>query len=257
MSGPSSSQETPTGRSCWAERLGDCDGPLSKEHVISSAVFDETMLEVEGIHAFGDVRKTVSTAALTARVLCRGHNSQLSPLDSEAARLSDAIKASRIGSDPVMHQVNGILLERWALKVLVNLLASRWTEKGYLPPGLDIIEKVFGSEPILAPSGLYVLHNYTGTAPADSVFYSVLTSQRELRPHVLGLVISLSGALFVLSICRLNLEAILREHSPFGRFDTSNARTAYRPHRVKLGDRGKPTPSLTIEFDWNGIASAT
>lgn len=240
-------------RSCWAYCLGDCQGPLSKEHVISAAVFDETMLHVEGIQAFGDEPRVVSRASLTARMLCREHNSRLSPLDAEAARLSDAIKTARADGAPVTHRVNGVLLERWALKSLVNLLASRWTEKGHIPPGDDIVAKVFGLAPILDPSGLYVLDGYQGTAPPDSVLYCVLVSQRESRPHVLGLLISLSGVVFVLSICKSKLDEVLRDLSPIGPFVTTNARTAYRPARIQLGDRSKPTPTLMIEFDWSDV----
>ena len=243
-------------RSCWAECLNDCEGPLSREHVISAGVFDEIMLHVEGIHAFGNESKVVSTANLTARMLCKDHNSRLSPLDVEAARLSNAIKAARAGSDPVTLRVSGALLERWALKSLVNLLASRWTEMGRFPPGPDIVAKVFGLAPISAPSGLYALLNYQGTAPPDSVFYAVITSQHESSPHVLGLLISLSGMVFALSICRSPLDQVLRGHSPFGPFDTADARTAHRPVRMQMGDRSRENLTLTVEFDWSGTESA-
>lgn len=241
---------TQTHRECWAAGFSECSGPMSREHVVSNAVFDEAMLEVQGIHAFGGLTKVVSTASLTARVLCQRHNSLLSPLDEEAGRLSDAIKTARVGSEHVQHKVNGALLERWALKVLVNLLASRWTEKGFFPPGPDIVAKVFGSMPLQGQSGLYLLENYQGSAPPDSFFYCVLVSQHETHPQVLGLVASLSGVPFVLSVCRQPLDEILRDHSPFGPFETSNARTAYHPRRVAFGDRASGDLSLTLEFDW-------
>ena len=112
---PPHTETNPARRSCWAACLGDCKGPLSKEHVISAGVFDEIMMEVEGIQAFGDESRVVSKASLTARMLCREHNSRLSPLDAEAARLSDAIKDARAGGIPATHLVNGALLERWIL----------------------------------------------------------------------------------------------------------------------------------------------
>ena len=253
---PPHTETNPARRSCWAACLGDCKGPLSKEHVISAGVFDEIMMEVEGIQAFGDESRVVSKASLTARMLCREHNSRLSPLDAEAARLSDAIKDARAGGIPATHLVNGALLERWILKTLVNLLASRWAEKGQLPPGPDIVAKVFGLSPVLAPSGLYALQNYQGTAPPDSVCYTVIASQRESSPHILGLLISLSGAVFVLSICRSSLDELLRDQSPFGPFVTAQALTAYRPARMGLGDRHNPPPYLMVEFDWSGVAPA-
>lgn len=208
------------------------------------------MLEVEGIAAFGGAAKVVSTASLTAKVLCQRHNNLLSPLDEEAGRLADAIKAARSGSEHIHHQVNGALLERWALKTLVNLLASRWTEKGYLPPGQDIVAKVFGALPLEARSGLYLVENYQGQAPPDSFSYAVLTAQRDSRSQVLGLIASVSGVLFALSVSHGPLDQLLRDYSPFGPFETSSARTAYHPRRLSLGDRTTGDLSLTLEFDW-------
>lgn len=248
-------QGSAPGRECWAACLGDCQGSLSKEHVISKAVFDEAVLEVEGIHAFGDTSKIVALSSLTARMLCRGHNSRLSSLDVEATRLSDAIKAARAGTEHVVHRVNGALLERWVLKVLVNLLASRWTEKGYLPPGPGIVSKVFGLAALTAPSGLYVLHDYQGSIPPDSVSYCVIMSTRDSKPQVLGLILSLSGVCFALSVCRRALDDILRDHSPFGPFITTSAMTALHPSRALFGNRGQE-PILTVEFDWGQSAVA-
>ena len=141
------------------------------------------------------------------------------------------------------------------LKVLVNLLASRWTEKGYLPPGPDIVSKVFGLAALTAPSGLYLLSDYQGTIPPDSVSYCVIMSTQDSKPHVLGLLISLSGVCFVLSVCRRALDDILRDHSPFGPFATTSVTTALHPVRAKFGNRGLE-PALTVEFDWGSALVA-
>ena len=71
---------------CWAHELGDCRGGQSGEHHVSASLFPTTkVLLVKGFPWCMDEHKTVGLPSLTANILCRHHNSALSPFD-EAAR---------------------------------------------------------------------------------------------------------------------------------------------------------------------------
>lgn len=91
----------------------------------------------------------------------------------------------------------------------------------------------------------------------NSVNYCILTYGSGPEFAVLGLVMSISGFVFVLSICRAELDPVLGDHSPIGVFDTSACCTVYRPSRVLLGDRARSTPSLTVEFDWGAATRSS
>ena len=67
---------------CWATSLEDCEGKISREHLVSQSLFPEGNITVSGLHWCKDGPKTVGLAALTGKILCQKHNSELSELDT-------------------------------------------------------------------------------------------------------------------------------------------------------------------------------
>src|SRR5262249_23362591 len=109
----------------------------------------------------------LSPAAVKANILCRKHNSDLSPLDNECLKLFQFFEQlNRTFSDPKCEgdrskEVSGDLIERWELKALIGLVASGNAEKKEKPilkskPPLAWLQLLFGMEEMPADWGLYL-----------------------------------------------------------------------------------------------------
>jgi hypothetical protein len=160
-----------TVKGCWAASLGDCDGKISREHLVSQALFPSGKITVQGLHWCKDEPKTVGLASLTGKILCRRHNSELSELDTavqrtfeafeEAMRLFEVRSKLRSRHWTVKRfNVNGALLERWFLKTLINLsYESRWIigEGKHLVgcPNEELVKIAFGRAAFQEKAGLY------------------------------------------------------------------------------------------------------
>jgi hypothetical protein len=158
---------------CWAKVMGGCSTIQSGEHLVSKALFEGKMVTVQGFHWCLEP-KSVGLASLTANILCTSHNSLLSPLDSaagqtldilgEAQRLHDVrreLKPRRFWTSK-RYAVNGLLLERWFMKTLINLFhvvgrGAKWliSEQSADEPPDNLVEMVFGHKTVVQPLGLY------------------------------------------------------------------------------------------------------
>lgn len=71
--------------------------------------------------------RALGYSSLTSNCLCRGHNSALSPVDAAAAQFFQAIKScdlERTGPGK-RYLFSGHDIERWMLKTLANMVASK------------------------------------------------------------------------------------------------------------------------------------
>lgn len=118
---------------CYASLLGDCAGPLSREHAVSEAVLD-SINQGEGVVVSGtswieEGSRTLPPSALGSRVLCKRHNEQLGPIYevgvtifAEIRRaIRDAHAACALG---VEQTVSGEDFAMWLLKVFCGSIAS-------------------------------------------------------------------------------------------------------------------------------------
>jgi hypothetical protein len=152
---------------CWAKTISACSDKLSREHLLSRAIFPKG-LTVRGLPWCAEPR-AVGANALVARCLCKRHNSELSPLDKAARDLWDKLgELGRVAEERRRRpnvkwsrhiiRANGRPVERWCLKVMCNVLAS-----GSIPsvvewePPPDLVRRIFGTEPFPDRSGLAVL----------------------------------------------------------------------------------------------------
>lgn len=71
--------------SCYAQRLGDCRGAVNREHVVSAALLEAIWQGAAGGAVYGltfleatpDEPAQLGIKALTAKILCEGHNGAL------------------------------------------------------------------------------------------------------------------------------------------------------------------------------------
>ena len=117
---------------CWAACLGNCSDKVSREHLVSRGLFIGDIIRVEGFSWCKTGPKEVGLSSLTAKILCKKHNSDLSEVDAGGANAFDIFRQLRLvanqrqGLPPNSWQVpeyriDGPLLERWLLKTLINI----------------------------------------------------------------------------------------------------------------------------------------
>ena len=156
---------------CWAQCLGDCGGPMSREHIVSKCLYGQNV-KVKGLPWCKVEWSYRSIDNLTSKILCKDHNSRLSDVDDGARHTLDTIidafalwnLRSRIINRrwTVRHfATDMLLLERWCLKTLINTnlnLKPGWPIKGDSPNLTDELVRItFGMERFKRPMGLYVV----------------------------------------------------------------------------------------------------
>jgi len=158
---------------CWASAIGDCHPEQSREHLVSAGLRGDGSIDVVGFPWCRHEPKRVGVASLTAKILCRKHNSALSPLDDAAkkafAALADATELSnqRNLQRPRKWKVKrfeilGLPLERWFLKTAINLIVANpndviWGLDGgpVGRPPKHLVRIVYGDSAFVEPLGLY------------------------------------------------------------------------------------------------------
>jgi hypothetical protein len=132
---------------CWARKLDDCSGKMSREHRVSNVAWPGDSRDARdkhrittfaGVYQGGRIDTNVpggyarehTVAGLTAKVLCTHHNNELSNLDDAAGDLSRALDgfwktcAGRIHDTltytPRTFAVDAWLLQRWFLKTAIT-----------------------------------------------------------------------------------------------------------------------------------------
>jgi hypothetical protein len=154
--------------SCWARSEGPCKGGISGEHIVSESILAKRVT-VRGMHWCGEP-VTLPASVLVSNMLCRHHNSSLSPLDSEAGKVRKALaEAARLievrgqfqrhSWSPVRLSIRGDLLERWFIKTLINMawsdLPQRTWALGPGDPPEALVNWVYQGNALKGPMGLY------------------------------------------------------------------------------------------------------
>lgn len=151
--------------SCYAAQLRDCSPKRSREHYISKSLLHylnrNKSLTVGGLHWIEGEQQVLSPNALASKILCSRHNSALSPLDSIAVRLFEAFDETEKSDsgEQLLHLFSGHDIERWLLKTLCGIAASKNLTLGpeidcSIPPyWLDIL---FGRIDFPIGEGLYI-----------------------------------------------------------------------------------------------------
>src|SRR5258708_34366047 len=115
---------------CFLHGYGSCGGKISGEHYISETVLDaignKGSVHIGGL-AWQSQQKlqSIGIRSLVSNVLCETHNSGLSSVDNAAGTFFRAVDAAdkRTATLPSITTVEGMLVERWFLKVMCGLAA--------------------------------------------------------------------------------------------------------------------------------------
>ncbi|MFN0139348.1 MAG: hypothetical protein ACKVQW_04585 [Pyrinomonadaceae bacterium] len=160
---------------CWASCLGDCSGVQSNEHYFSENLFKTGKVIVEGFPWLNGEKKEFGIAALTANILCEGHNNRLSPFDAEAGNVWEKLNKMNALQNYrdkfpntkswnfMSEKVDGINFERWVAKTAINLFCivekeGIWAMTKTKPrePPKEIVEAVYALKSFDKPIGLYI-----------------------------------------------------------------------------------------------------
>ncbi len=109
---------------CWASSLGDCEGKMTKEHLVSNVILPEK-LSVKGFNWCKE-GKEISSSSFVNKFLCQKHNNSLSPYDIEGGRFYEAVKTVhyklRTGDTSYYEvHISRRKFEGWMIKTLINL----------------------------------------------------------------------------------------------------------------------------------------
>lgn len=128
----------------------------SLEHLVTEGLWSDPAVKVVGLPWCREQAAIVGLASLGATILCRRHNSALSPVDTAgiiAQRAISGFYATTQAHAPhaVTFDVDGNLLERWLLKTLINLVVSsspttHWhgSSSGHREPPDHLVRIAFG-----------------------------------------------------------------------------------------------------------------
>lgn len=138
-----------------------CADEMSGEHLISKNLFPGSV-SIRGFPWCAEQFKTVGINSLTANILCRKHNSDLSELDAAAGnvwralrevfdlqedlRIAEAVTKTRPKIERRRYRLDGTRLERWCFKTTINMVASG-NVRGFpadWEPRRELAEYVFG-----------------------------------------------------------------------------------------------------------------
>jgi len=104
-------EDADTYAKCLANSLGDCEGPMSREHIFSNATSrKDSKIPLAVKWMVNMPNRTIGFDGPTARILCQSHNCRLSILDSEATKLADGFHKLVDGGKHTTVQVNEPLL---------------------------------------------------------------------------------------------------------------------------------------------------
>lgn len=214
---------------CYAERLGNCKGPLTLEHWISRSVLD---LAGAGLLVAGLPRQQrgksakIGAGSLASRILCKKHNEELSPIDAAGTTFLSELHAS-FGELDTMPQfsdktvaIPGRLLELWLLKVLCGHLTIH--NFATAPALIDIL---FGRESWPAGEGLYMLMPANGNAAWRFQLVRVALMYNAARTRVVGAKFGLGGFALLLAFGKPKSEG--------------DVQAQYRPEAIVLEREGR------------------
>jgi hypothetical protein len=240
-------------KGCWAASLGDCDGKISREHLVSQALFPDGGVRVRGFHWCKDESKNVGLGAMTGKILCQKHNNDLSELDSAAKQTFDTFNdawtlhesrqkvITRSWSQKTF-TVDGVLLERWFLKTLINIgHGGEWIiGAGTHSPGMpsdELVQIVFGRASFLQKSGLYIASN---NGPTEVVVMPGLSlTPKTIGRNLMAGMFDFCGMRFLLSLVHEELKQErgerLSHHVAHLQYAThDDKRRSVKSHRIDI-----------------------
>ena len=241
-------------RKCWANSLGDCAGSMSMEHIFSKAIArkgSKTEMAVKGMANMPD--QLIGFDWPKARILCERHNSRLSPLDSEARKLAEGLHQFVDRTRHTTVHLSGLLLERWALKTVINHMAAGLAHANKWLPNQDLVRNAFGLEPLPHGCGLYLLR-VDGYEPVSTeqagITLAWMGTEDGTPRECMGAIVYLHGATFFLLLQTHFLDVLRTNGLGFSNsgLPLTYDRLSYHPKMAQIDD-GQGHTMLAL-FDW-------
>jgi hypothetical protein len=234
-------------RKCYAAALGGCASKLTNEHYISDAIIKvmERLgpMKVSGV-PWSPEPKIIPSNGLTARILCKTHNEQLSALDSEALRLFEWLEPIAVPGAPLSDRIDldGHLFERWLLKVLCGMLASKSLQFSDAPvqgtPGLDWLEVLYGLAPMRPRCGLYQWAERDERDYQHGISVKCVYRMSQQALALMGAVFTIHGVRWLLAM-----------QDPAGWGEESAGWRTYRPNGLRF--HGEDGLRGALHLNWN------
>ena len=230
---------------CWVSCLGTCSGKITGEHLITEGIIEGKSVGVSGLPWCREERKFISKRAYTANILCRKHNSDLSPVDDAAIHAFNTLRkmikiqdqrraliqerhwAGRF--DVHEYVLDGERLERWFLKTLINFEVVGGQGLPILVPSgppsqppPELVKIAFGLSRLKHRAGLYLASVEGDSIMAqERVRYTSLVKESEggdcigageFRFYGLQFFLCLESRGLPTCITRSGVEVSLRHH---------------------------------------------
>lgn len=239
---------------CWANSLGGCNG-LSGEHVFSNAIFKagcSCPIVIEGVQRIR--RGEPTRGAEKSNILCRYHNSLLSPLDATIGQVAQFQAKANEESFTDSLYIEGELLERWLLKTVINVAAAGWTGSKKWCPSADIVRAIFGCESVPNRFGLYSVDGlHPGHRPSGGASFTPIHMTSPHGPTFAGAYVTVHGMPLLASFHtelaqRLEAGEIPRLLTHFSEAGLSHL---HHPGAIVMSRKiGQP---VLIGLSWNGL----
>jgi len=215
--------------------MGNCAGKISREHYFSDSLYKllagGESLTIEGAHWLTSGSSVeLAPSALTAKVLCEHHNSSLSILDAEALRFFLLL---RYETTAEQEHIDGELLERWYLKVLIGQMAAsnaRWT------PSTTWLKVLFGLRTFPQDAGLLI--------PVAGAKLRGVYNRADMQLHFSDPELQVPAGLFL----RLGWFSSYLAMDP--EIGPDAYEYSFRPHEISVSYPGR---RKVATFSWTGI----
>lgn len=196
---------------CWASAISLCSGKITREHIVSKGLFENEVVKVQGFSWCKDSPKEIGLSSLTAKILCKKHNEDLSEVDTSGSNAFDSIREMRRIANirgkvkPKMwniikYSIDGNLLERWFLKTLINIsYCKEYSIGGEAENGKpinEIIKIAYGKSNFSGRAGLYsIVHVGQQINSTDSFLFSPVIKDKK---YIAGGLFSFRGFKYLL-----------------------------------------------------------
>lgn len=241
---------------CWASEFSPCCEKISREHVISKGLFDTKTIYVQGFEWCREEVK-IGIESLTAKILCRKHNSLLSSIDKSGIEIISFLEQARDSKyDIPQITTSGHLFEKWLLKTAINLsfnsqlhIGLGMTDSKLGIPSAYLLDVVFGKIEFSHQMGAYFIPN---SAPLKIKEREIATIPIVKDKVLGGILFNLRGYHFFISLVpchELPNLASLGLTPEFGiNKELLELKPRYRPTSLVITSKNKKTSEL--KFYW-------
>jgi hypothetical protein len=241
--------DTTSQRRCWAADVGGCSEKISREHLISRSLLPGHTILVEGFDWCKEP-KAIGIEALTRKILCTRHNSNLSSADEAIAQLNNLANQPKLGVS-----ISGRALERWFLKTLVNVSIGtedhigqqmEGSKPGWPAPYLAAV--AFGSVALTHGMGLYFLQC------AESYKYrqgEILLVPLTSDHRIAGALFGIAGVYFFFSLNPGAIPITIGLMAPRATLPSyiRDAQMVHRPIWLEFAHKSGDT--ARVDIDWS------